>query len=133
MAGNNAFALDLYGALSKSEGNVFYSPHSVSLALAMAYAGSRGDTQRQMAETLHFDLPHEQLHSAFNALDLSLTGRVSGEETDGFLLKVASSVWAQEGHGFLPGYLDTLALNYGEGVRPVDFRARPGCRRCPHK
>ena len=125
VAGNNAFALDLYGALSESEGNVFYSPHSISLALAMAYAGSRGDTQRQMAETLHFDLPQEQLHSAFNALDLSLTGRVSGEEGDGFLLKVASSVWAQEGHGFLPGYLDTLALNYGEGVRPVDFRSDP--------
>ena len=125
VAGNNAFALDLYGALSKSEGNVFYSPHSISLALALAYAGACGDTELHMAETLHLDLPKDRLHSAFNALDISLAGQVSGEENDGFLLKVASSVWAQEGHGFLPGYLETLALNYGEEVRSVDFKSAP--------
>ena len=125
VAGNNAFALDLYGARSKSEGNVFYSPHSISLALALAYAGARGDTELQMAETLHLDLPQDRLHSAFNALDISLAGQVSGEENDGSLLKVVSSVWAQEGHGFLPGYLETLALNYGEEVRSVDFKNAP--------
>ena len=66
----------------------------------------------------------DRLHSAFNALDLSLNGQ-SSEKGDGFLLKVASSVWAQDGYGFLPDYLDTLALNYGEEVRPVDFRRDP--------
>ena len=66
----------------------------------------------------------DRLHSAFNALDLSLNGQ-SSEKGDGFLLNVASSVWAQDGYGFLPDYLDTLALNYGEEVRPVDFRRDP--------
>ena len=124
VGGNTAFALDLYQAIQGSDGNLFISPHSISLALAMAYAGARGDTQRQMAETLHFDLPQDRLHSAFNALDLSLNGQ-SSEKGDGFLLNVASSVWAQDGYGFLPDYHDTLALNYGEEVRPVDFRRDP--------
>ncbi len=125
VGGNTAFALDLYQAIQGSDGNLFISPYSISLALAMAYAGSRGDTQRQMAETLHFDLPQGQLHSAFNALDLSLTGQ-SGEEDEGeFRLSIANSVWGQEGYGFLPEYLDTLALNYGDEVRPLDFRRNP--------
>ena len=123
IGGNAAFAFDLYQALNDSGGNLFFSPHSISMALAMAYGGARGDTQRQIAKTLHFDLPQDQLHPAFNALDLSLTGQTSEEEGDGFLLSMASSVWAQEGYGFLPNYLNTLALNYGEEVRPVDFRS----------
>ena len=124
VGGNTAFALDLYQAIQGSDGNLFISPYSISLALAMAYAGGRGDTERQMAETLHFDLPQDRLHSAFNTLDLSLNGQSSGKG-DGFLLNVASSVWGQEGYGFLPEFLDTLALNYGEEVRPVDFRRDP--------
>ncbi len=84
VGGNTAFALDLYQAIQGSDGNLFISPHSISLALAMAYAGARGDTQRQMAETLHFDLSQEQLHSAFNALDLSLNGQSSEKATDSF-------------------------------------------------
>ena len=120
--GNTAFALDLYSELARSGGNLFYSPYSLSQGIAMAYAGARGDTELQMAGALRFDLPQEQLHSAFNALDLTLTGRTSEEEGDGFVLRVASSVWGQEGHGFLAEYLDVLTLNYGEEVRSVDFR-----------
>ncbi len=52
--GNNAFALALYASLSEREGNLFFSPFSVSSALAMAYAGGRGNTAKQMAHTLHF-------------------------------------------------------------------------------
>ena len=118
--GNNAFAFDLYGALAGSEGNLFFSPHSISTALAMAYAGARGETERQMADTLRFGLPQERLHPAVNALDLSLSAR--SEDDSGLRLNVANSVWGQEGYGFLPDFLDTLALNYGGEIRPVDFR-----------
>ena len=48
--GNSAFALDLYQALREKDGNLFYSPHSISLALAMTYAGARGETAKQMAD-----------------------------------------------------------------------------------
>ena len=114
--------------MNDSGGNLLISAHSISLALAMAYAGARGDTERQMAETLHFDLPQDQLHSAFNALDLLLTSQIR-EERDGFILNVAISLWAGESYGFLPDYLDTLALNYGEEVKPLDLRRDPKAAR----
>ena len=73
--GNNAFAFDLYHALSGREGNLFYSPFSVSQALAMTYAGARGETELQMADTLHYRLPQSGLHPAFNKLDRTLAPR----------------------------------------------------------
>ena len=121
--GNNTFAFDLYHSLVDAEGNLFFSPHSISAALAMAYAGARGDTERQMAETLQFNLAQDRLHAAFNALDLSLVSQDPAGEGEDFRLSVANSVWGQENYGFLQEFLDTLALNYGDEVRPVDFQS----------
>ena len=73
--GNNAFAFDLYHALSDGEGNLFYPPFSISQALTLTSAGARDETQRQMADTLQHRLPHSSLHPAFNALDLILASR----------------------------------------------------------
>src|SRR5262249_35157335 len=73
--GNSAFALDIYETLRSQDGNLILSPFSISLALAMTYAGAHGETESQMANTLHFDLPQGQLHPAFNALDQDLATR----------------------------------------------------------
>ena len=51
--GNTAFALDLYRHLPKDE-NLFYSPFGVSEALAICFAGARGETATQMASVLGF-------------------------------------------------------------------------------
>ena len=77
-----------------------------------------------MADTLRFRLSQNRLHPAFNALDTELASRAQGKE-GGFALSIANSVWGQEGHGFLPAFLDTLTLNYGGNVREVDFRGQP--------
>jgi serpin B len=125
--GNNAFAFDIYQAV-RAGGNRFYSPYSISLALAMTYAGARGETAQQMAKTLHFTLSQERLHPAFNALDLALArrGERAGEsEDEGFQLNVANAVWGQKGHSFLPEYLDVLGRNYGAGLRLLDFERSP--------
>src|ERR1700721_2603652 len=66
--GNNAFAFALYGQLRNRNGNLFFSPESISTALAMAYAGARGGTPSEMAKTLHFPLPPHQLHPAMGAV-----------------------------------------------------------------
>ena len=68
VAGNTGFAVDLYGKLRAQEGNVCFSPYSISTALAMTYGGARGETEKQMAQTLHFNLPADKLHPAFAAL-----------------------------------------------------------------
>jgi len=122
--GNTAFAFDLYQALREKGDNLFYSPYSISIALAMTYAGARGETEQQMADTLHFLLSQDRLHPAFNALDLELARRgedVKQEEGEPFQLNIANSIWGQQDFEFLPEFLDTLALNYGAGLRLVDF------------
>ncbi len=122
--GNITFGLELYRKLSGSEGNLFFSPYSISLGMAMAYAGARGETERQMADSLGFKLPQNRLHPAFNALDLLLASLPKGGD-DAFRLNVANSLWGQRDYSFLPEFLDSLAVNYGEDVRAADFRRDP--------
>jgi serpin B len=133
VGGNSAFALDLYRALvAEGADNLFYSPYSVSLALAMCYAGARGETERQMADVLHFVLTQEQLHPAFNLLDLELAVRgqnAQGQDGQGLRLNIVNATWAQEGYPFLDEYLDTLAENYGAGLRTLDFSKDPEAAR----
>jgi serpin B len=126
---NSAFAFDLYRCLKdEQDGNLFYSPYSISLALAMTYAGARGETEQQMADTLHYTLPQDRLHPAFNWLDLELASRgegARGKDDQGFRLNIVNTTWGQKDYQFLPEYLDTLALNYGAGMRLVDFASDP--------
>lgn len=117
--GNSAFATDLYGALRSQPGNLFYSPYSISLAMAMVYAGARGETEAQMAKAMHYTLPQDRLHSALDALERAISSRGQGE--DAFKLRTVNSAWGQRGYQFVQAYLDTLAANYGAGLRLADF------------
>jgi len=124
VTGNTEFALKLYETLKDKDGNLFYSPFSISQALAMAYAGARGNTETQMAGALHFTLPQERLHPAFNWLDLELAKRgegAKGVDDKGFRLNIANSIWGQKGYDFRREFLDTLAENYGGEIRLLDF------------
>ena len=122
--GNSAFAFELYRALKGEEGNLFYSPHSVSVALVMTYAGASGETAEQMADTLHFLFEQERLHRAFNWLDAELAQRgegIEGKDEDGFRLSIANAIWGHKDYHFLSTFLDVLAENYGAGLRILDF------------
>ncbi len=122
--GNSTFVFDLYQTLRSTDGNLFYSPYSISLALAMTYAGARGDTEKQMSKTLHFLLPQDRLHPALNSLDLTLASRgqgAKGKDEEGFRLHIINAIWGQKDYEFLPEFLDLLAENYGAGLRILDF------------
>lgn len=121
VAGNTEFALDAYRELGEEDGNVFYSPLSISTALAMTYAGAREATESQMASALHYDLPQTELHAAFNSLDLELASRGQGSSDDGFRLNIVNATFGQKGYVFLADYLDVLARNYGAGMSLLDF------------
>jgi serpin B len=126
--GNSAFAFDLYQILREEPGNVFYSPYSISVALAMTNAGARGETEQQVADALRFSLAQNHLHPAFNSLDLELAGRgegAQGKDGEGFRLNVVNAIWGQAGYAFLPEFLDILAENYGAGLRVLDFTSAP--------
>ncbi|AKT37591.1 serpin family protein [Chondromyces crocatus] len=126
--GNRAFAFDLYQQLREESGNLFYSPHSISSALAMTWAGARAQTEQDMAAALHFTLPQAQLHPAFNAIDLALESRgkgAQGSDGKGFRLTVANALWGQINFPFEADFLDVLARNYGAGMHVVDFVEQP--------
>jgi len=122
--GNSAFAFELYQALKGEEGNLFYSPYSISVALAMTYAGARNETAEQMADTLQFMLEQDRLHPAFNWLDAELAKRgegAAGKDEEGFSLNIVNAIWGQKDYTFLSDFLDVLAENYGAGLRILDF------------
>jgi len=124
VAGNNAFAFDLYDQVRDDTGNIFCSPYSISLALAMAYAGTRSETEQQIGDTLHFTLGQDGLHPAFNALDLELASRGEGAPDGGgekFQLNIVNRIWGQVGYAFHQAFLDVLAENYGTGLSLLDF------------
>ena len=125
---NTDFAFDLYDEVgSKEKGkNLFYSPHSISSALAMTYAGAEGKTESEMKS---------KLHPTFNKLDLTLEKRAKqsgGKRSKGgspFQLNIANSVWGQQNFQFEQPFLDTLARHYGAGLRVLDFQSQPEASR----
>ncbi len=116
--GNTEFGLDLYRRLRSIGGNLFFSPYSISTALAMTYAGARGNTERQMAQALHFLLDQKQLHPAFALLEAKL-GDVSQKRQ--MQLRIANSLWRQEGHALLAEFLALMKQYHGVSIATVDY------------
>jgi len=130
---NQAFAFELYRTLATQNGaNLFLSPHSISLALAMTYAGASGETKAAMADALHFSLPDEALHPALNAVELALQGRADeaiganeGNAGKGLRLSITNGLFVKRELRPLEPFLDTLAVNYDTGVHALDFENDP--------
>ena len=114
--GNNAFAIELYGRLRNQSGNLFFSPESISTALAMTYAGARADTAAEMAKTMHFTMPPGHLHPAMGEL---LRDRNAAH--DGYQLKEADALWVQTGYSLLPEFIKLNKDNYEADLDHVDF------------
>ena len=96
----------------------------------MTSAGAAGETASQMADTLHFLLPPDSLHPAFNGLSQALETPATTEDGGTpFELSIANSLWGQANVEFLPAFLDLLGVNYDAGINRVDFAADPEAAR----
>jgi serpin B len=129
--GNNKFALELFAKLQSGKGNLFFSPYSISTALAMACAGARGQTESQMTEVLHFPiadnrtadseskslLDRQQFAVEFGKIIKDLNKR---GQKGAYTLTIANALWGQKGYGFLEGFLK-LVENYDGQLNEVDF------------
>lgn len=129
----NQTALALFKTLSSAaSGNLVYSPHSVSTALAMTYAGAANTTKTQMAAALGFAQNDATLHAGFDRLDQDLGSRGKlGKGADGkaFRLNVANAIFAAKSLAFRAPFLDTLATNYGAGVKLLPYETAPEASR----
>ena len=126
---NTRFALKLYKELNDGSGNLFFSPYSISTAMAMTWGGARGETDSQMAGALEFTLKpdkeggplgRERLHAAFGELQRSL--RAAGGK-GGVEMSIANALWPQNKYPFLKSYLDQIKAEYGSAGRPLDYRS----------
>ena len=126
---NNAFAFDLYDALREEDGSLFFSPLSVSAALAMTYLGAAGRTADQMADTLHWDAPAAELADAFHDLIAVLDRDEAAADPDAddtLTLDIANAMWGQMGFPFLQTFADVLESAYGAPLGRLDFVGDPG-------
>jgi serpin B len=120
--GNTAFALDLYQKLKDRPGNLFFSPYSISTSLAMTYAGAWGQTESEMARTLHFNLTQTNLPVAFSALGARMN-RI--QRWNRITLTTANSLWCQQDYWFTDAFLDLIHKYYAAEARQVDFKLSP--------
>lgn len=118
---NNAFACDLYSKLKSSAGNLFFSPYSISTCLGMVDLGARGNTATQMSGLLHLPPGDSLFHTASGALQKELN---AAGKAGGFDLSVANALWGQQGHPFLPGFLDLVKQDYEANLNQVDFQTK---------
>ena len=118
---NSDFGFDLYQELKEVEGNLFFSPYSISTALAMTYAGARGQTEKEMAQVLHFSLKQELLHSSFSKLQSELNAIQNKGQIK---LSIANSLWAQKSYKFLDTFIDLNKKYYSAGLNFVNFMTK---------
>jgi serpin B len=121
-AANTALGLKLLA--QKPEGNFMVSSYSISAATSMLAAGATGDTLGGIEHALQQTLPAARHHRAMNTLEAQLEARgktAKGKDGKPFRLVVSNQLFAPRGQHFESGYLDTLAQEYGAGVRLLDF------------
>ncbi len=116
--GNNAFAFKLFHQVQNgTTGNRFYSPFSISTALAMVYAGARNETALQMSQTLNFD-QSDKFHTDYK----NLLGKLHEGAAGTIKLNIANGLWAQSDYRFLDTYIDIIRSNYTAELKNVDFK-----------
>jgi len=119
VVGNNKFAFEIFDKLIQKDNedeNIFFSPFSISFALAMTYAGARGETEKEMSEVLHFNSVQEKAHSDFKQLfdTLNNTGK-------GTVINITNALWGQKGYKFLPEFIQLIDNYYSGNFRELDF------------
>jgi serpin B len=135
VSGNTAFALDIFGKLSGEvpSGNLFFSPLSISAAMAMTAAGADGETGIQMTEVLGLTLPESRVDPAFSFLlaQLSPDYRASlcGEDQEPLTLEIANAIWVEGTFPLLADYVRLVDAEYRAEARNVDFIGDPDAQR----
>jgi serpin B len=116
---NNEFAISLYKKIGDDKKNVVFSPYSISSALAVTYAGARGNTAREMADILWFPEDQESFHPAYKTFtdSIQLTGIEKGTE-----LRIANALWVQDDYKLRQDFLKLADSCYKAKAANVNFK-----------
>ena len=121
-AANTRFSFKLFSEIlkqnnSQNSQNIFISPTSVAIALAMTYNGAKGETQQAMAKTLELQgISLQEINSANAALIAAVQNA-----DDKVQLNIANSLWAKQDINFNPDFLQTNQDFYNATVTNLDF------------
>jgi serine protease inhibitor len=115
---NSTVALELLTNLKSNDGNLVISPFSISSAMAMVYSGARGNTEKQIAQALHFPTNQLSLHSGMAAI-LSSFRNLDNRDVE---LNVGNGLWPQKGYPFTTEFLSLCRTDYRADLDFVDFQ-----------
>jgi serpin B len=118
-AGSNAFAVDLWARVAKSPGNLTFSPASISLAVAMAWGGAKGETAAQMKKAMHFAADQDATAAAWGKLSRAMTGPGRPRE-----LRIANRLFGESTYRFEQPYLDKTSASFGAPLERLDFKTK---------
>jgi serpin B len=140
--GQNQFAFDLYERFAQKQGNLFFSPFSISTILSMTYVGAYGKTAAQMHEVLHFNVPPNWVHAAAAAVLQQIQSpeapasprenktaekkpppENNNDQYD-YELNMANKIFVQQGNSILASFKKTVARFYGSTAENIDFGAK---------
>jgi len=113
---NSQFASDLYAKLNNNKDNIFFSPFSISSAMAMVYEGAKGETANEIGSVMHFPQDNALLRNSFASLysDINAKGKP-------YALSTANALWAEKTHSFLASYKNTIQQYYSGDTTNLDF------------
>ncbi|KAL0281671.1 UNVERIFIED_CONTAM: hypothetical protein PYX00_002586 [Menopon gallinae] len=125
-SGNLAFSKKLYGVLKEAagvSGNIFYSPASLEVALALVYVGAKGSTGQEIARCLSLPESHERCCDAISAC----MSRWTTKSTD-VTLNIANGLFVKKGFSLKQAYLDAARKYFYSLVNAVDFNSEEGLK-----
>jgi len=124
---NNRFAFDLYSQLkggANANANLFFSPFSISSALAITYEGAKGQTADEIRSVFYFPSDASTMRNGFSSLNAIING---GDPA--YTLRTANALWAEKTYPFLSDYTATAERYYGAKVTNLDFISQPDASR----
>ncbi|XP_053198038.1 serpin peptidase inhibitor, clade B (ovalbumin), member 1, like 3 isoform X2 [Scomber japonicus] len=122
---NTTFSLALFKKLNEDDktANIFFSPFSISSALAMLMLGTRGNTATQMSEVLGFNSQclkpqngEDDVHSSFAQLLSELN-----KPEAAYALSVANRLYGEQSYQFVEDFLADTKKHYNAELESVDF------------
>ena len=113
---NNKFAFDLYNKYRLNDENIFFSPYSISSALAMTYEGAKGETAEEMKSVFYFIEDKDKMRSSYASLY-----NIINKKDKNYKLSTANALWAEKEYSFLDDYFDTIKKYYGGKIKNMDF------------